>query len=267
MTWPAALSGAAVRVLRTAAGRRALHLVLLVGGLFVLGFLCGGQAHAAEGTTPVVAATSTASTASTVSTAAKDVVQSVPGHVARPVGDLVGTVTQDLGEARAKAPSLPKLPVLPKPPAKPSLPAPVTEAPRPQQPGGPSVSSPPETASGAHAGTRSRTDSRTEPRTRTAVAHGPGLTPGVTAPAARTHADGHRTAVPVGVPSHPAPTGDPDGALSNRAAVDNGTSRHVDAHAVTPDHRAPLRLVPGATARLDAPGTRDRHRDVPVFPG
>ncbi|MFD0312055.1 hypothetical protein [Streptomyces sp. NPDC127119] len=37
---------------RGAAGRRVLHMVLLVGGLFVLGLLCGGRAHAADGVVP-----------------------------------------------------------------------------------------------------------------------------------------------------------------------------------------------------------------------
>ncbi|MEU0455661.1 hypothetical protein ABZ322_22155 [Streptomyces sp. NPDC006129] len=63
------------------------------------------------------------------------------------------------------------------------------------------------------------------------------------------------------------PGGRPDGALGNRAVADNSTPRHGDAHAVTLDHRAPLRLVPGATARSYAAATRDRHRDVNVFPG
>ncbi|MGI5457214.1 hypothetical protein ACQEWB_29425 [Streptomyces sp. CA-249302] len=49
MTWPAALPGAALRVMRTAVGRRALQVVVVVGGLFALGFFCGEQAHAAEG--------------------------------------------------------------------------------------------------------------------------------------------------------------------------------------------------------------------------
>ncbi|MFI8530696.1 hypothetical protein ACIGMX_10635 [Streptomyces aquilus] len=49
MTSPAALPGAALRVMRTAAGRRALQVVVLVGGLFALGFLCGERASAAEG--------------------------------------------------------------------------------------------------------------------------------------------------------------------------------------------------------------------------
>lgn len=49
LTWSAAFPGVAARVLRGAFGRRALQVGLLVGGLFVLGFLCGEQAHAADG--------------------------------------------------------------------------------------------------------------------------------------------------------------------------------------------------------------------------
>ncbi|MEU6911983.1 hypothetical protein [Streptomyces olindensis] len=63
------------------------------------------------------------------------------------------------------------------------------------------------------------------------------------------------------------PGGRPDGALGNRALADNSTPRHGDVHAVTPDDRAPLRLVPGAAARSYAAGPRDRHRDVSAFPG
>ncbi len=68
MTWPAALPGAALRSLRTAAGRRALQVSLLVGGLFALGFLCGGQASAAEGipTTPAASGAAPADPASGV---------------------------------------------------------------------------------------------------------------------------------------------------------------------------------------------------------
>ncbi|MEU3849849.1 hypothetical protein [Streptomyces sp. NPDC029554] len=51
MTRSAALSGAASRVLRTAAGRRALHVALLLGGLLVIGLLCGQRADAADGGT------------------------------------------------------------------------------------------------------------------------------------------------------------------------------------------------------------------------
>ncbi|GHD11907.1 hypothetical protein GCM10010313_35560 [Streptomyces violarus] len=49
MTSSAALSGAAVRTLRTAAGRRALQVALLVGGVLVIGLLCGDRAFAADG--------------------------------------------------------------------------------------------------------------------------------------------------------------------------------------------------------------------------
>ncbi|MDO0935725.1 hypothetical protein QQY66_30100 [Streptomyces sp. DG2A-72] len=56
MTFSAALSGAALRVMRTAAGRRALQLALLVCGLFALGLLYGEQAHATDGVTSTTSA-------------------------------------------------------------------------------------------------------------------------------------------------------------------------------------------------------------------
>ncbi|MGW2641426.1 hypothetical protein [Streptomyces sp. NPDC001348] len=280
MTWPAALlPGAAVRVLRTAAGRRALQLGLLVGGLFALGFLCGGPAQAAEGTAPVESTPSVTSVTST-SGAVGQVVRSVGAQVPRPVGDLVGTVAQDLDEARAKAPSLPALPGVPVPPKLPtrsslpplpSLPPPVVDPPAPQQPGGPGVSAP-GTASGGHEGTKTRAESaraevRTGHRATVTASFGPQATTGAGTPFTRVRVDGHVAADRAGAPTGSAPVGDPGGALANRAAVDSGTSRHADAHAVTPGHLAPLRLAPGATARVDASGTRDRYRDVPVFPG
>ncbi|MFH9062058.1 hypothetical protein ACH4GM_12690 [Streptomyces coeruleorubidus] len=49
MTWSAVLPGAAARVLRTAAGWCALRVVLLVGGMLVIGLLCGERAYAADG--------------------------------------------------------------------------------------------------------------------------------------------------------------------------------------------------------------------------
>jgi hypothetical protein len=69
------------------------------------------------------------------------------------------------------------------------------------------------------------------------------------------------------LPAHQAPSDNPGGTLVGKSAVDNGSSRHGDAHAVTLDNGAPLRLVPGAAASVDVAGTRDRHRDIPVFPG
>ncbi|MGW1028044.1 hypothetical protein ACWD4J_30890 [Streptomyces sp. NPDC002577] len=51
---PAALPLVALRVVRTAAGRRALRVMFLLGGLFVLGVICGERAHAAESRTAAV---------------------------------------------------------------------------------------------------------------------------------------------------------------------------------------------------------------------
>ncbi|MFF6949897.1 hypothetical protein ACFZAD_14725 [Streptomyces iakyrus] len=53
MSWSAALPGAALRTLRTAAGRHALQVALLVGGLLVIGLVWGEQAHAENGVSGV----------------------------------------------------------------------------------------------------------------------------------------------------------------------------------------------------------------------
>jgi hypothetical protein len=67
-------------------------------------------------------------------------------------------------------------------------------------------------------------------------------------------------------PAPHAPAGQPDGTVAHRASADSGTPRHGDAQAVTPCHRPPYRLVPGAAEHADATGTRDRYLDVPVSP-
>ncbi|MFD0005912.1 hypothetical protein ACFVJ4_26265 [Streptomyces sp. NPDC127178] len=63
-----------------------------------------------------------------------------------------------------------------------------------------------------------------------------------------------------------APVDHPGGVLGNRSAGDNNSSRHGDAHAVSLNGRAPLRLVPGAAASVEADEIQDRHRDIPVSP-
>ncbi|MGW2821615.1 hypothetical protein ACWC24_11500 [Streptomyces sp. NPDC001443] len=75
MIWPAVLSGAALRVVRTAAGRRALQSVLLAGGLFALGLLCGERAHAPEGTPSRAAAFASYGSPSVVDGGVADVVR------------------------------------------------------------------------------------------------------------------------------------------------------------------------------------------------
>ncbi|MFD4622631.1 hypothetical protein [Streptomyces sp. NPDC058475] len=372
MPLPAALPGAALRMTRTTAGRRALQIALLVGGLFALGFLCGEQAHAAEGAKPpvpthVVRAVSgsgagsgsgsveravgrssapgapapesdsvPSSTARHVSGTvrhasgtgalvsgtvrhasgtgalvsgtvrhasgtgalvpgtvrhASGTIALVPGavtHVAdagrrvvqpqpvgdlvfrpaadkgvRPIGDLVKMVTDGLSGAPRQGlsslPGVPDVPGLPGLPGLPTLPGlgartpPVAALPHPAS----GVTKPRNVAIERDAGRLS------DPHATTA--YGPSLlgadTGGGGASRARDGAGAGRSSVPQ------APPGDPVGAPADQSAVDNGTPRHGDPYAVTSHHRAPLRLVPGASAVVTADETPDRFRDIPVFPG
>ncbi|MFJ8021040.1 hypothetical protein [Streptomyces sp. NPDC096311] len=308
------LAGAALRMPRTAAGRRALRLALLVAGLFALGLLCGERAHAADGLVPTVPASSSVrvvkpaaplpvarSAAHTVThvtdtvahahvtdtvahahvtdtvaqvgdtvTHVTDTVRHVVGpaadSVVRPVGDLVETVTGGLGQAPPRTlPSLPSLPSLPEVPELPGLPGP------PVLPGAggqvPSAGSGPQHSgagpmpSSSHAVVRHADAGPVGP-----TYYGPTRlgtdTAGVVVRGER------RGAAPGPGPDRQAPPGDPSGALGGQSAVDSGTPRHGDPQAVvTPSHRVPLRLVPGVPAAVTAAETRDRYRDIPVFPG
>ena len=296
MNWPAALPGAALRVTRTAVGWRVLQLALLVGGLFVLGLLCGGQAQAADGVLGqrpgLPAVTSVASVASVVkpvqvpdrvpvlAPVVAPVVTPVSDTVERAVQPVSDVVTKTVTEVLAEAPSLPTLPSLPSLPSLPTLPSlpavpsqpvlpvlPVLEPPAHTAPvpAPAPVRSAPRLSSGGH-GSPARS-------AEAAASVGVGVTygPRFVATADAVGAVGQaavRHAPSVGhAPAHQAPTGDPDGAPRNQSAVDNGSSRHCDAHAVTLGFRVPVRFVPGVVARADATETRDRYRDVPVFPG
>ncbi|MGQ4415978.1 hypothetical protein ACN6LA_001387 [Streptomyces sp. SAS_269] len=330
MTLTAAPFGTAVRALRTAAGRRALQLVLLLGGLLALGFLCGEQAHAAEGTptTPVssvlprtghedaptaeaetvtapsptaptatarsvTAPTATAPTATaptaTAATVTERAVTSVHGitdgtvveqavtsveavteRVVTPVRTVVRETADTLDEARATAlPGTSSLPVPELPGVSERLPVhhsptPVTPEPRPDRHGDAAPAAGQADRPGAESaeGTGHRT---TAPARPSDVTYGPDAVP-VTAQAPAHTPAGHGTASAGAPAQRPAPSGDPDGALGKQAA-DGTASRHGDAHAIALDGRAPLRLLPGSTARVDAQGTRERHRDIPLFPG
>lgn len=336
MTWPAALPGAALRVMRTAAGRRALQVVLLVGGLFALGFLCGEQAHAAE-QAPATSSSEVVPTApadgvraltnETVAAvtrlthvpqprpaapdkpkpttpaapppvpaptdprpapnpgalpatpgAAGQVLTPLTGELVRPVGDrvvqpvggLVESMTAGLGRVTAQIPPLASLPSLPGLPGSPSMPG------LPALPGFPSapgrilpapVAQAPQPGAAGHSGTEGAVDDRRSAAA-SGRAHGPRLVVDVTAGDATVVQSSGRGVAGAGyTPAHQTPDGDPAGVPANRAAVDSGTPRHGDAHAVALNHRPLVRLVPGAAVRAAAAGTRDRHRDIPVFPG
>ncbi|MER6155019.1 hypothetical protein ABT147_05665 [Streptomyces sp. NPDC001868] len=88
MTSAAALpgAGAVLRVVRGAAGRRPVRIALLVGGLFVLGVLCGQRASAADrvpASPPLPVAVTAAVTE--VTGAVGDVVPSAGKHAVEPV--------------------------------------------------------------------------------------------------------------------------------------------------------------------------------------
>ncbi|MFK0157542.1 hypothetical protein ACIQVK_36450 [Streptomyces sp. NPDC090493] len=372
MTSPAVLPGTAVRVLRTAPGRRALHLALLVGGLLALGLLCGQRAQAAEGVPPnpspapsltstvtsavtstvnsavtstvnsAVTSTVTSAVTSTVNSAvtsavtsavpqkrpaqdavtphrelvaahrepvavrkpvvkavsvvdgAGEAVRSVTGTasdtvtgtgtvsspVASPVtsaltesltasltGTLTETITRTLTETVRQVTELPVVPVVQVPelpvvsdPQAGSDPAPVTPAPGPAQ-------AQPRTPVTHVAGHEKPATKAASATATTAASYGPRNTAAVTFASGRApHTDGHRADRVAGAPAHPAPAGDPDGVLG-KAAVDAAPSRQGDAHAATFAGRAPLGLAPGTAARTEAAGTRDRYRDIPLFPG
>ncbi|GGN24309.1 hypothetical protein [Streptomyces fuscichromogenes] len=273
-----------MRVSRTVPGRRALQLALLVGGLLALGLLCGQRAQAAEGAPPTPSPVSVV----TQQLPPRDVltprrvpgvpevpeVPEVPLVTVAPVVDSVHEVVRSVAETVTATVTgavrqvthlpvvvvqVPELPVVSEPPAGSApAPAPVTPkpAPRPTHAGTPVT----------HDAGRERSRTETEAAATTAVSYGPRITAVPVRPGGAAQAGGHRAVRAVDAPAHHAPPGDPDGALG-KAAVDGTASRHADAHVVTFTDRAPLGLAPGTAARLDAAGTRDRYRDVPVFPG
>jgi hypothetical protein len=100
--------------MRAAAGRRALQVALLVGGLFALGFFCGERAQAADGV-PSVSSTSSAAAAAAASA---DDVRSLARSSVNPVGRLVTTPSERARHEPAPPAEAP--PLDPTPPAEPA---------------------------------------------------------------------------------------------------------------------------------------------------
>ncbi|WFB86302.1 MULTISPECIES: hypothetical protein [Streptomyces] len=327
MTWSAALPGAALRVMRTAAGRRALRVALLMGGLFVLGVLCATRAQAADGAPSLGDAVGRVAAAPTGGDPAgggrgaeeapavrgggsdavppdlrpvtADVVRSATDRIARPVRDTVETA---VGEVRATArdvlstlPSAAPVPPPASPLPSPSLPSlsvpPVSVLPDLSGVGGPSGASdqqgatgrserpaPDRPDSGPAAGEAdlqggspdaSGVDVPGAAATAAPVRYGPASgAGGELLPDAHTSSTGTGRAGPTAAAEAEAPGthGDPDGSLGTASGADHGVPRHGDAHAVTPYHRIPLRLVAAVMVRADEGGTRDPYRDIPVSP-
>ncbi|MEU2583183.1 hypothetical protein ABZ612_09510 [Streptomyces avermitilis] len=214
----------------------------------------------------------------TVQHVVRPVAVGLAGSVVRPAGGLVDTVADGLADVSSQVPvssfpspsslpplpSLPtlpeSLPTLPEPPSLPGLPglpglptSPVQTLPAPASPQQPD-------GAAAHAGSAEQRETRESP-----AAYGPPVVGASWAGGSEMSRAPHGVG-PAQAPAQQAP-GDPAGELGRQSAVDNGAPRHGDAQAVPLDHRAPLRLVPGATAVVTADGTRDRYRDIPEFPG
>ncbi|MFE9683499.1 hypothetical protein [Streptomyces sp. NPDC006285] len=133
---------------RGSAGRRALHVALLVGGLFVLGLLWGNQASAADGAAPgsnhgpatvevqrvlrpVTGQVLRPVTEQAVRPVTDVVVPSAAGHVVRPVGRPIGDLVDQITGGIAGQPAPPQgWPTLPHLPPLPDVPVPgLPEAP------------------------------------------------------------------------------------------------------------------------------------------
>ncbi|MEU6335369.1 hypothetical protein ABZ839_13115 [Streptomyces cellulosae] len=194
-------------------------------------------------------------------------------RVVRPVGQLVHDVTQELDTVTSTLPPV-SLPVLEQPtelppqvlpglPTQPTtLPAPaglparlLPAADAPAAPAGQAPAPPPAPAD--------------TPAVPAPAAHGP--RPSVATPATAPTAlqTAHQaTPAPPQAPLAPTPTGggESDGPLGSRSSADPGTARHADAGAVPAAHRALPRLLPGAAAPAETPGTREHSRDVHVPP-
>ncbi|MGW7661502.1 hypothetical protein [Streptomyces sp. NPDC054756] len=287
MSRPAASPGAAPRV---------LQLVLLVGGLFVLGLLCGERAEAAEGAggkaplatvslTRDVTRDVTRTVEQTVSGVLTEVRKELPPPPAPPVTSPAPTPTP---------PGMPdwpgvEVPGLPDPPAAepPSLPE-VPDLPgvpdRPDVPGLPALPAPGDTAPAAKPAAeepRDHPDRTARTGEGSTGAYGPWGDPRGARPLAAgvgTGADGTASGAMDAVAAQPdarfgygpvrqGPTDDPAGVPGNRSSGDNNGPRCADAHAVSVEYgRIPVRLVPGAAVRAEADETRDRYGDVPVSP-
>ncbi|RFC72741.1 hypothetical protein [Streptomyces sp. AcE210] len=169
----------------------------------------------------------------------------------REVGEFAGGI---VGELADEAP--PRF--LPAPPSMPGLPG---------EPGTPGAA-----GDGAHAAPAPSTG------THAAAGHSDGARPGrreaveavgdVFAPAGASAVPARTPATEAAGTSTPAPApAFPSGSAVGQSAGDGSSTRHSDLAAAAFGSGATARLVPGATAPSHAAPTRDRHRDIPEFPG
>lgn len=301
----AVLPDAAVRMMRAVAGRRGLQVALLLAGLLALGFLCGERAHAVDSVpTPTPTAPERAQSARAsepvrervAEPARERVLEPVRKAVGEPVADAaepVGRTARDvvrpvvdgvtgvlesapqrvLPEGRASdIPEMPGVPGVPGVPETPDLPRPDpgTE-PQPPQGGDKPGDGRSDADARAHE-VRKSSAARGDSSYGTGDRVGTGITylAGQQARAASlldrdtdtsdsAHGAGHE-------PFPPAP-GDPGRTLAGQSVGDGSSTRHGDPGAASSDSRAPVRLLQGAGAGQVPAPIRERHRDIPEFPG
>ncbi|MER5259722.1 hypothetical protein [Streptomyces sp. NPDC002855] len=211
-----------------------------------------------------------------VADAAEPVVRSARG-VVRPVVDgatgvLEGAPQRVVPEA-PDLPGTPGVPDLPGTPGVPGLPsAPdVPELPQPGPGHGAGAGAePPASHAGQGEATARAHGARAESSygTGAVTGTGNGATPYSIGQHARdgvSFGEAHRTGQEP-VPFTPAP-GDPARTLGGQSAGDGSSTRHGDPCAASPDGRAPVRLLQGAGAGQVSAPIRERHRDIPEFPG
>ncbi|MEU6679284.1 hypothetical protein [Streptomyces sp. NPDC046925] len=294
------LPGAAVRMLRAVAGRRALQVVLLLAGLLALGFLCGERAHAVDGVpaperVESARAAGPAGSAQPVrervaesvrdgretmrngreavreaavepaADAVEPVVRSARG-VVRPVVDGVTGVVE--GAPQRVLPETPDLPGAPGVPGSPEQPGPGHGAGAGDEARAPNAGQGEVTAR-AH---EARAESSYGTGTGTGITYAAGQQARGSAPFSDGFGSGasdeaRRTGhgpIPFPFPSAP---GDPGRTLGGQSAGDGGSTRHGDPCAASYGSRAPVRLLPGAGAVQVSAPVRERHRDILEFPG
>ncbi|MEV5612855.1 hypothetical protein [Streptomyces sp. NPDC052225] len=288
----------AARLLRTAAGRRALQLALLLGGLVALGLLCGGRAHADDTSTALApraaavgerVAEPVERVAEPVREARARVVEPVREKVVRPAVDTARKVTEPVGDAelihaatdiatgvtgtvsRVTGDAVGGLAsVTPEPlpsgaadlPALPELPAPPGQS---EPPAAQPAPAPPASPAPHHADPAPRSGARPAEAPAGPAAYGTAWFGDVHG----THPHHADAAGRIAVhPAEPGVPARPDGIPSaNASAGDGGSTRHGDLHAAAFGARVPVLLPPGALASGRPAPVADRHRDIPEFPG
>lgn len=203
---------------------------------------------------------------------AEPVLRPVIEQVVVPVGDLVESVTEGLAGVQSQLPpvtGVPSLPGMPGLPELPGLPAwttlPVESLPvvvTPQEPGRAGAERPGSAVDGDSGSGGERASGPAS------VVYGPDAAVGGAVAVSALHRDaGAGDAPVVRVPAQHSPDGLPTSALRRHSTVDNGGPRHAEPQAAASLDRVPLSLVPGVPAADAVNGTRDRHRDIPEFPG